>query len=73
MASLQVLLHMLRSERVHDSTSLMTGVLAAGRHGAWAVGELMLLTAFRNRFQLLRLAALTPPPLSTVPEQFREV
>jgi hypothetical protein len=64
---------MLQGERVHDSTSLMTGLLAAGRHGAWAVGELMLLSAFKNRFSLGRLAALPPPAVSTVPQEFQEV
>lgn len=58
---------------MHDSTSLMAGVLSAGRNGAWAVGELMLVSAFKNRFKLSRLAALTPPAVSTVPEQFQEV
>ena len=70
---MQVVLRMLCSERVHDSTALMTGVLAAGRHGAWAVSELMLVSAFKSRFKLPRLAALPPPAVSAVPEQFQEV
>jgi hypothetical protein len=70
---MQVLLHMLQSGRTYDSTAFMAGVLAAGRRGAWAVGEMMLLAAFRGRFQLARLSALPPPELSDMPDAFHEV